>query len=57
MQGFNPDKVFVIKTNKKLGKVREIILNILGFNIYDLKDAKYIKFRHKDGSTYRVKVK
>lgn len=57
MQTFNPDKVFVITVNKKLGKVREIILNILGFNIYYLNDAKYIKFRHKDGSTYRVKVK
>lgn len=57
MQTFNPDETFIIKSNRKLGKIREIILNILGFKIYHLKDVDYIKFRHKQGWAFRVKVK
>lgn len=35
MQKFAPDKFFIIETNKKLGKIREKVLSILGFTIYD----------------------
>ncbi len=57
MQKFDPDKFFIIKTNKKLGKIRERILGILGFEIYDFYNAIYVKIRHKDGHTYRVQIK
>lgn len=57
MQTFNPEKTFIIKANRRLGKIREIILNILGFKIYHLEDVDYIKFRHKQGWAFRVKVK
>lgn len=57
MQKFDPENFFIIKTKKKLGKIREKILNILGFEIYDFYDAVYIKIKHKDGHSYRVQIK
>lgn len=57
MQKFDPDRFFIIKASKKLGKIREKILGILGFEIYDFYNAVYVKIRHKDGHTYRVQIK